>query len=134
MKPQNRDDFLDFNQMFATPGQAAARNPGTVEDRGSIVRTAPAAARSEWLESLARPVVRAQPFARAGDGPASLGQNSAMRDLAHGVIGALIAYAVYKLAGHAVWSLAALVLYVPVYLLLRDRFPLRERGRAADRT
>ena len=57
-----------------------------------------------------------------------------MRDLAHGVIGALIAYAVYKLAGHAIWSLAALVLYVPVYLKARDRFPLRERGRASDRT
>ena len=46
-----------------------------------------------------------------------------MRDVAHGAIGALIAYAVYRLAGHAGWALAALVLYVPIYLALRDRFP-----------
>ena len=57
-----------------------------------------------------------------------------MRDLAHGAIGALIAYAVYKLAGHAVWSMVALALYVPLYLVLRDRFPLGKRGRAADRS
>ena len=58
-----------------------------------------------------------------------------MRDVAHGAIGALIAYAAYKLAGHAVWSLAALVLYVPIYLKLRDRLPPRSRGRGdADRT
>lgn len=56
-----------------------------------------------------------------------------MRDLAHGVIGALIAYAVYKLAGHAGWSLVALALYVPIYFKLRDWMPLRNRGRAADR-
>ena len=60
-------------------------------------------------------------------------QNTGMRDIAHGALGALIAYAVYKLAGHAVWSLAALALYVPVYLVLRDRFPLGKRSRAADR-
>lgn len=56
-----------------------------------------------------------------------------MRDVAHGAIGALIAYAVYKLAGHAGWSLAALVLYVPLYLVLRDRFPPGRRSRAEDR-
>ena len=56
-----------------------------------------------------------------------------MRDLAHGVIGALIAYAVYKLAGHAGWSLAALALYVPFYLLVRDRISLRNRDRPARR-
>ena len=71
----------------------------------------------------------------AGDGAASLGQNSAMRDLAHGVIGALIAYAVYKFAGHAVWSLAALAVYLPIYLMVRDRLPLRRgRDRTSDRT
>ena len=75
------------------------------------------------------------PFARPGDGAGSLGQNSAMRDLAHGVIGALIAYAVYKLAGHAIWSLAALAAYLPIYLMVRDRLPLRRgRGRTSDRT
>ena len=58
-----------------------------------------------------------------------------MRDLAHGVIGALIAYAVYKLAGHAIWSLAALAAYLPIYLMVRDRLPLRKgRGRTSDRT
>ena len=57
-----------------------------------------------------------------------------MRDIAHGAIGALIAYAVYQLAGHAVWSLAALALYVPIYIVLRDRFPIRSRGRADDRS
>ena len=56
-----------------------------------------------------------------------------MREIAHGAIGALIAYAVYKLAGHAVWSLAALALYVPIYLALRDRFPSGKRHRAEDR-
>ena len=56
-----------------------------------------------------------------------------MREIAHGAIGALIAYAVYKLAGHAVWSLAAVALYVPIYLVLRDRFPAGKRGRATDR-
>ena len=56
-----------------------------------------------------------------------------MRDIAHGAIGALIAYAVYRLAGHAGWSLAALVLYVPIYLALRDRFPPGRRSRAEDR-
>ena len=56
-----------------------------------------------------------------------------MRDVAHGAIGALIAYAVYKLAGHAVWSLVALVLYVPIYLALRDRIPFGNRGRSGDR-
>ena len=56
-----------------------------------------------------------------------------MRDLAHGVIGALIAYAVYKLAGHAGWSLAALVLYVPFYLMVRDRISFRNRDRPARR-
>ena len=56
-----------------------------------------------------------------------------MRDVVHGAIGALIAYAVYKLAGHAVWSLVALALYVPLYLVLRDRFPIRSRRRADDR-
>ena len=66
--------------------------------------------------------------------PASFGQNRGMRDLVHGVIGALIAYAVYKLAGHAIWSLAALALYVPVYLKARDRIPFRGRGRTSDRT
>ena len=60
-------------------------------------------------------------------------QNTGMRDVAHGAIGALIAYAVYKLAGHAGWSLAALVLYVPIYLALRDRFPPGRRSRAEDR-
>ena len=64
---------------------------------------------------------------------ASMGQNTDMREIAHGAIGALIAYAVYKLAGHAVWSLVALALYVPIYLVLRDRFPLGNRGRAEDR-
>ena len=54
-----------------------------------------------------------------------------MRDVAHGAIGALIAYAVYK---HAGWSLAALVLYVPIYLALRDRFPPGRRSRAEDRS
>ena len=62
-----------------------------------------------------------------------MGQNTGMRDVAHGAIGALIAYAVYKLAGHAVWSLAALALYVPIYLALRDRFPSGKRHRAEDR-
>ena len=57
-----------------------------------------------------------------------------MRDVAHGAVGALIAYAVYKFSGHAVWSLAALALYVPIYLVLRDRFPLGDRGRAGDRS
>ena len=57
-----------------------------------------------------------------------------MRDIAHGAIGALIAYAVYKLAGHAVWSLVALVLYVPIYLAVRDRFPTRSGRRADDRS
>lgn len=65
---------------------------------------------------------------------ASFRQNTGMRDLAHGVIGAVIAYAVYKLAGHAGWSLAALVLYVPIYLALRDRFPPGRRSRADDRS
>ena len=65
---------------------------------------------------------------------ASMMQNRGMRDVAHGAIGALIAYAVYKLAGHAVWSLVALVLYVPIYLVLRDRFPPGKRGRADDRS
>ena len=56
-----------------------------------------------------------------------------MRDIAHGAIGALIAYAVYKLAGHAGWSLAALALYVPIYLVVRDRFPVpRSRSRTDD--
>ena len=64
---------------------------------------------------------------------APIRQNTGMRDVAHGVIGALIAYAVYKLAGHAVWSLAALALYVPIYIVLRDRFPIRSRRRADDR-
>jgi len=63
----------------------------------------------------------------------SFRQNTDMRDVAHGAISALIAYAVYKLAGHAGWSLAALVLYVPVYLALRDRFPWGRRGHAGDR-
>ena len=57
-----------------------------------------------------------------------------MRDLAHGVIGAFVAYAVYKLAGHAGWSLAAVALYVPIYLLLRDRIPFRDGGRADNRS
>ena len=57
-----------------------------------------------------------------------------MRDLVHGAVGALVAYAVYQLAGHAVWSLAALALYVPIYLVLRDRFPTRTRSRADDRS
>ena len=66
---------------------------------------------------------------------ASLGHNSGMRDIVHGAIGALIAYAAYQLAGHAIWSLVALVVYVPIYLKLRDRLPFRTgRGRAADRT
>lgn len=65
---------------------------------------------------------------------ASMGQNRDMRDLVHGAIGALIAYAVYKLAGHAGWSLASVALYVPVYLVLRDRFPVRNRDRTVDRT
>ena len=64
---------------------------------------------------------------------ASFRQNTAMRDVAHGAIGALIAYAVYKLAGHAGWALAALVLYVPIYLALRDRLPPARRSRAPDR-
>ena len=64
---------------------------------------------------------------------ASFRQNTGMRDVAHGAIGALIAYAVYRLAGHAGWSLAALVLYVPIYLALRDRFPPGRRSRAEDR-
>ena len=64
---------------------------------------------------------------------ASMGQNTGMRDVAHGAIGALIAYAVYKLAGHAAWSLAALALYVPIYLVLRDRFPTAKGPRAEDR-
>ena len=64
---------------------------------------------------------------------APMGQNTGMRDLAHGVIGALVAYAVYRLAGHAGWSLAALALYVPIYLALRDRFPKRSRGRDEER-
>ena len=57
-----------------------------------------------------------------------------MRDVAHGAIGALIAYAVYKLAGHAIWSLVALAIYVPIYLVVRDRVPLRGRGRTDDRS
>ena len=61
-------------------------------------------------------------------------QNTEMRDIAHGAIGALIAYAVYKLAGHAGWSLVALAIYVPIYLALRDRFPLAKRSRAEDRS
>lgn len=56
-----------------------------------------------------------------------------MRDVAHGVIGALIAYSVYKLAGHAVWSLVALTLYVPIYIVLRDRIPSRNRDRTVER-
>ena len=56
-----------------------------------------------------------------------------MRDVAHGAIGALIAYATYILAGHAVWSLAALAIYVPIYIVLRDRIPLRNRGRTVSR-
>ena len=64
----------------------------------------------------------------------SFRQNTGMRDVAHGAIGALIAYAVYRLAGHAGWSLAALVLYVPIYLTLRDRFPPGRRSRAEDRS
>ena len=55
-----------------------------------------------------------------------------MRDLAHGAIGALIAYAVYKLSGHAIWSLVAVVLYVPIYIKLRDRIPVRSRNRADE--
>ncbi len=57
-----------------------------------------------------------------------------MRDLVHGAIGALVAYAAYQLAGHAVWSLVALALYVPIYIALRDRFPSRDRRRADDRS
>ena len=57
-----------------------------------------------------------------------------MRDLVHGAIGALVAYAVYQLAGHAVWSLVALAVYVPIYIVLRDRVPSRDRGRANDRS
>ena len=59
-----------------------------------------------------------------------------MRDLVHGAIGALVAYAVYQLAGHAVWSLVALAVYVPIYIVLRDRVPSRDRGqgRADDRS
>lgn len=57
-----------------------------------------------------------------------------MRDLVHGAIGALVAYAAYQLAGHAVWSLVALALYVPIYLALRDRVPSRDRSRADDRS
>lgn len=57
-----------------------------------------------------------------------------MRDLAHGAIGALVAYAAYQLAGHAVWSLVALAVYVPIYIVLRDRVPSRDRGRADDRS
>ncbi len=76
------------------------------------------------------PAARYRPVTPA----APIGQNTGMRDIAHGVIGALIAYAVYKLAGHAVWSLAALAIYVPVYFALRDRFPVRSRGRADDRS
>ena len=64
---------------------------------------------------------------------ASIRQNTTMRDLVHGAIGALIAYAVYKLSGHALWSLAALLLYVPIYLALRDRIPVRNRNRGAER-
>ena len=56
-----------------------------------------------------------------------------MRDVAHGAIGALIAYAVYKLAGHAIWSLVALAIYVPIYLVVRDRVPLRRGDRTVDR-
>ena len=56
-----------------------------------------------------------------------------MRDIAHGAIGALIAYAVYKLAGHAIWSLVALAIYVPIYFVVRDRVPLRRRDRTGDR-
>ena len=52
-----------------------------------------------------------------------------MRDVAHGAVGALIAYAVYKLSGHAAWSLAALVVYIPIYITLRDRLPRRSRDR-----
>ena len=65
---------------------------------------------------------------------APIGQNTDMRDVVHGAIGALIAYAVYQLTGHAVWSLAALALYVPIHLALRDRFPARSRNRAGDRS
>ena len=57
-----------------------------------------------------------------------------MRDLAHGAIGALVAYAAYQLAGHAVWSLVALAVYVPIYIVLRDRVPSRDRGRPDDRS
>ena len=57
-----------------------------------------------------------------------------MRDLVHGVIGAFVAYAVYKLVGHAGWSLAAVALYVPIYLVLRDRVPSRTRDRTVKRT
>ena len=65
---------------------------------------------------------------------AAMRQNTGMRDLVHGAIGALIGYGVYKLSGHAFWSLAALLLYVPIYLVLRDRFPVRNRSRGAERT
>lgn len=46
-----------------------------------------------------------------------------MRDLTHGAIGALLAYAAYRWFGHAVWSLVAVALYFPFYLKFRDRFP-----------
>ena len=110
--------------------------PAVAHRRMGRARRSPAAA---FVLRRGR-TVRAGPDPRtaiyaAGDGAASLGQNSAMRDLAHGVIGALIAYAVYKLAGHAVWSLAALAVYLPIYLMVRDRLPLRRgRDRTSDRT
>ena len=58
-----------------------------------------------------------------------------MRDIAHGAIAALIAYAAWKLAGHALWSVVALAAYYPIYFKLRDRLPTRTgRDRIADRT
>jgi len=56
-----------------------------------------------------------------------------MRDLVHGVIGAVIAYAAFKLAGHAIWALVGLGLYFPIYLKLRDHIPRRKPGSDRDR-
>ena len=87
--------------------------------------------RRVWRKSLQR---TCQPAGRPVTTAAPIGQNTDMRDVVHGAIGALIAYAVYQLTGHAVWSLAALALYVPIHLALRDRFPARSRDRAGDRS